>query len=282
MSLPGEAPSPAPPVGSAAPLWQRMLGGRPDDTVLRWIFRTLVAMTMLVLGWDLAERMSAPPPPPLVTPGAPGEDTRLEPYLPSVRPGVTAPSEARPGRTPEAKLREPMTIELLGGGRLEATGTITPGTAERFAAELDRRGDYVKTVVLSSPGGSVDDALAMGKLIRARKIDTRVEANGLCASSCPLAFAGGVNRMADKGASLGVHQVFAVGRVGSAPLPDAAEGMARAQRVSAECQRHLVAMGIDPRVWISAMETPPQEMFYFTPAELIELKLATPPPAPAR
>jgi hypothetical protein len=34
-------------------------------------------------------------------------------------------------------------------------------------------------------------------------------------------------------------------------------------------------MGIDPRVWINAMETPPQAMFYFTPAELTEFKLVS-------
>ena len=54
-----------------------------------------------------------------------------------------------------------------------ATGTITPGISEAFAAEIAKRGDYVKTVVLNSPGGSVGDALAMGRLIRDSKIRDR-------------------------------------------------------------------------------------------------------------
>jgi len=37
-------------------------------------------------------------------------------------------------------------------------------------------GDYIKTVVLNSPGGSIDDALAMGRLIREKKFATEVEA----------------------------------------------------------------------------------------------------------
>ncbi len=274
MALPVPAPPPAP---AAAPAWRRLLGDRPDETVLRTVFRALLLATVLVLGWDVSERMNAPPPAPLESPAAPGETPVLQPYLPSARPGASPADPKRTGRAPQAELRQAMTLELLAGGRLEAKGTITPGTAARFAAEIDKRGDYVKTVVLSSPGGSVSDALAMGRLIRARKLDTKVEANGLCASSCPLVFAGGVQRLAEAGATIGVHQVFAAARAPGSPAPDGAEGMARAQRISAECQRHLVAMGIDPRVWISAMETAPEAMFYFTPAELLELKLATAP-----
>jgi len=55
----------------------------------------------------------------------------------------------------------------------------------------------------------------------------------------------------------------------------AAADFGRAQQISAECQRHLVDMGVDPQVWIHAMETPPERIFYFTPQELTSLKLAT-------
>lgn len=270
-----DAATPAP--SSPAPAaWRRILGDRPDETLLRAIFRGLVALSVLAVAWDVYEREQAPPALPGAAPSAPAE-TPAVPYLPSTRPKVAPPGEDRPGRVPDSALREPMTIELLADGRLEARGTITPGTAERLTAELDKRGSYVKTVVLSSPGGSVSDALSMGRAIRARGLDTRVEGKGLCASSCPLVFAAGVGRTAEPGAAIGVHQVFAAHQPG-APRLDGAEAMAQAQRVSAEAQRHLVEMGVDPRVWINAMETPPQEMFYFTAQELRELKLATSQP----
>ncbi|RLP74653.1 hypothetical protein D9R14_18435 [Xanthobacter tagetidis] len=267
----GPASAPSSGDAEATSTWARFLGVRPDETVLRTVFRALMALTIAVLGWDLAERMTAPP----ERPAVPGEEHTVQPYLPSARPGMPGPEERRPGRVPAADLRKPMVIELVAGGRLEARGAITPGTAERFAAEIARLGDYVKTVVLNSPGGSVSDALAMGRLIRERRLDTKVEASGLCVSSCPLVFVGGVNRIAEGGSAIGVHQVFTGRRSAGAPPADAAEGMAGGQRVSAECQRHLVAMGVDPRVWMSAMETPPQEMFYFSAGELLELKLAT-------
>jgi hypothetical protein len=128
----------------------------------------------------------------------------------------------------------------------------------------------VKTVVLQSPGGSVQDALAMGKLIRAKSFATEVEGGRYCASSCPLVFAGGVERRAGAKAAIGVHQVSAATRDLSG-----ADGMENAQRVSAQAQTYLRAMGIDLGVWVHAMETPPDELFYFKPEELLELKLAT-------
>jgi hypothetical protein len=266
--------------GPPLPWWRRLLGARPDETVLRAIFHALIALTVVVLGYDLAERMQdqARNVPTLL----PGETPDLQPFLPSVRREVDTPGDKRSGRTPTDELRKPMVIELVAGGRLEATGAITPGTADRFKAEIEKRGDYVKTVVLNSPGGSVQDALAIARLIRDKGLDTEVEAKGLCASSCPLVFAGGVRRIAEKGAAIGVHQVFAVAAAGPPPALGRADGFAEAQRVSAECQRLLVAMGVDPRVWIHAMETPPERMFYFTPEELVSLKLAGgAAPAPA-
>ena len=50
---------------------------------------------------------------------------------------------------------------------------------KRFAAEIDKRGGYVKTVVLHSPGGSVQDALQIGRLIREKKFNTEVEDGAL-------------------------------------------------------------------------------------------------------
>jgi len=243
------------------------LAARLEAVVLRGIFVGLLVLTVTVLGRDLMEQLDGAP---LFEPDAPWP--QAEPYLPSARPGAAGP-EPRTGRTPEERLREPMTLELLAGGRLEAVGTITPGTAERFAEEIARRGDYVETVVLDSPGGSVQDALAMSRLIRERKLDTAVETGALCASSCPLVLAGGVDRRAATDAAVGVHQITTVKTAGLT-LPGTEPEMVRAQRVSAEIQRHLVEMGVDAEVWFHAMETPPREMYYFTSEELAALKLA--------
>jgi len=210
------------------------LSGNPDDAILRWIFRSIVMVTIAVLAADLATTNGwiSPPDPTL----APVETRQASPEfaLPSV-PSILAPflpggdKRLTPLPQPDGAMARPMTFELVGSGKLMATGTITPGISEAFAAEVGKRGDYIKTVVLNSPGGSVTDALAMGRLIRERKFATEVEAGKYCASSCPLVFAGGVERRAGDRAAIGVHQVAAISSVSAAPRDE----MDVAQRISA-------------------------------------------------
>jgi hypothetical protein len=251
------------------------LSGNPDEQILRWIFRSIVVVTIAALAADLATSngwISAPDPtstsvetrqaspgldlpvPSILAPWLPGGDKRLTP-LPQ----------------PDGAMAKPMTFELVGDGKLMATGTITPGISEAFAAEVGKRGDYVKTVVLNSPGGSVTDALAMGRLIREKKFATEVEAGKYCASSCPLVFAGGVERRAGDKAAIGVHQVAATSSASAAPRDE----MDVAQRISARCQRYLGDMGISLQVWVHAMETPHDKLFIFKPDELKSLNIVT-------
>jgi hypothetical protein len=194
------------------------------------------------------------PVPSILTPLLPGGDKRVTP-LPQ----------------PDGAMAKPMTFELVAGGKLMATGTITPGISEAFAAEVGKRGDYIKTVVLNSPGGSVTDAPAIGRLIREKKFATEVEAGKYCASSCPLVFAGGVERRAGDKAAIGVHQVAAITSAGAVPRDE----MDVAQRISARCQRYLGDMGINLQVWVHAMETPHDKLFVFKPDELKSLNIVT-------
>jgi hypothetical protein len=235
---------------------------------LRALFAVLLMVTGGLLVVDFGE-LNDPPAQASAPLAAPGPQPTLS-ALPAIRradrddPSVPLPRF-------DDKLRGPMTFDLGAGGRLLATGAIVPGTADVFAAEIAKRGSYVTTVVLASAGGSVADALAMGRLIRDKKFATEVEAGHYCASSCPLVFAGGAVRRAGEHAVIGVHQVSAMTPT---PLP-AAEGMQDAQIVSAVCQRYLRDMGVDLEVWVHAMETPSERLFYFRPDELLALKLAT-------
>jgi len=250
---------------------EHWLSDRPDDCVLRWLLRAMIAATVTVLVLDYAqlqarveEQASLPAPT-----AAPDIGRTITEVLPSIR---RDDKRGVPQRGDE-RLRAAMSFDLVGDGRLIAVGTIRPGTAKTFAAEIAKRGGYVKTVVLHSPGGSVGDALEMGRLIRQKNFSTEVENGGYCASSCPLVFAGGLERRAGDSAAIGVHQVTTFAINGVAPTAD--KGMDSVQRVAAECQKYLLDMGIDPLVWVHAMETPKDELFYFKPDELMRLKLAT-------
>jgi hypothetical protein len=251
------------------------LSGNPDEQILRGVFRSIVAVTVAALAADLATSngwISAPDPL-----ASPMETRQVSPSLDLPVPSILAPwlpggdKRLTPLPQPDGAMAKPMTFELVGSGRLMATGTITPGISEAFAAEVGKRGDYIKTVVLNSPGGSVTDALAMGRLIRERKFATEVEAGRYCASSCPLVFAGGIERRAGDKAAIGVHQVAAISSASAVPRDE----MDVAQRISARCQRYLGDMGLSLQVWVHARETPHDKLFIFKPDELKSLNIVT-------
>lgn len=260
------------------------LSDRADETMLRWIFRGLVTVIVAALAADLAGANGwiAPPDPAALPAEIKRDASTLD--LPSVLPSILAPllpggdKRLTPLPQPEGALAKPMTFELVGGGRLIANGTITPGISQAFAAEIGKRGDYIKTVVLNSPGGSVVDALAMGRLIREKNLATEIEAGKYCASSCPLMFAGGAERRAGDKAVIGVHQVAAIAAAANSPPRDE---MSMAQKISALCQRYLAEMGINLQAWVHAMETPHDKLFVFKPDELKSLNLVTTAPAAA-
>lgn len=255
--------------------FQAWLAGNPDDAILRFIFRSTVLVTIGVLAADLATTAGwIPAADPLPDKPASSPGFNVPAILTPLMPGGDRRTVPLP--QPNAALGKPMTFELVGGGKLVATGTITPGISEAFAAEVARRGDYIKSVALNSPGGSVSDALAMGRLIREKKFATEVEAGKYCASSCPLMFFGGVERRAGGKAAIGVHQVFAMASADNIAVRD---DMSDAQRISAKCQRYLGDMGVNLQVWVHAMETPKDKLFVFKPDELASLNIVTSAPA---
>ena len=265
------------------------LKGRPDGTLLRHAFFGLTAVAAVLVGADLRQAVNAEGTAPFAIPATtpvrmdrPAREDQIRPYLPGTRPVAPGEDSARLFERPrEESEAEPMRIRLGTHGAAFAEGTITPGTAKAFADFLDsERAASVTEIVLHSPGGSVPDATAMARLIRDKGLNTRILPDGYCASSCPLVFSGGLKRIAAATAWIGVHQAFAL----STAFGSLAEGMDQAQRVSAEAQDLLYGFGVDPRVWTRAMSTPKEQLYLFTPEELIELKLATevePTPAQA-
>jgi hypothetical protein len=260
------------------------LSENAEEAILRWIFRSSLLVTIALLAVDLAGMQGwIVYPDPATTPAEIGEE-RPALRLPGMVPSILSPllpdrdKHLVPLPQPEGAVAQPMTFELVGGGRLMATGTITPGISQGFAAETERHGEYIKTVVLNSPGGSVTDALAMGRLIREKRFATEVEAGKYCVSSCPLVFAGGIDRRAGDKAMIGVHQVAAMRSAADGPPRDE---MSIAQNISARCQRYLGDMGVSQQVWVHAMETPHDRLFVFQPDELKSLNMVTAAVSPA-
>ena len=198
-----------------------------DGSILRFAFFALLAGTLGVLYVDFRELNAS----------APADLTYVpQPILP---PATTEDGGGRPRpalTTAPEVLDEPLNIALGSNGLLSLTGTIDPGSAQRFADEIAARGEYVSTVLLDSPGGSVDDALQIGRLILEKGLSTEVRDGGLCASSCPVIFASGSTRIAGPEAAIGVHQIYAAA-LSASPLDAlsvAGVAMADAQTATSE------------------------------------------------
>ncbi len=240
-----------------------------DGAIIRAAFFGLLSATAVILYLDYVELSGQQP----LSPPA-----ELAPILPAFDPAAPGGAPGPAISTPMEVLRRPLEVTLGSGGALLVTGTIMPGSAGQFAAALDQFGEYVKTVALDSPGGSVEDALAMGRLIRDEGFATSVAAGSLCASSCPLVFAGGKARVVASGSVVAVHQIYAAAPADSSfasRLAAAGGAMRDAQTMTAEISRYLIEMGVDPEVWLRALETPPDRLSYFSATDLIRLKLAT-------
>ena len=165
----------------------------------------------------------------------------------SVGAGLAAAGE--PAKTTDPyKGMQPMRIVIardLGPGCeptcaewISAEGDIVPGTAKVLHRLLKRLGKRKLPLFISSPGGSIEAALAMGREIRARGLDVAVvrtyfaacepgsktckngaprdgagaradSSQAFCASSCTFVLASGTRRVAPAVSHVGVHQITA-------------------------------------------------------------------------
>ena len=134
----------------------------------------------------------------------------------------------------------PMTFQLVRSASstcapdcpewIAAEGAIAPGTARSFRAFLARLDRRRRPILIQSPGGAIDDALDMGRLIRAKGLavavartlsapgatsdpsraaeGTAVTNPAYCLSACAFVLAAGVERYANPVAVVGVHQAI--------------------------------------------------------------------------
>lgn len=243
-----------------------------DAMLMRSAFYCLIGFVGVTLALDYREMLTKDAfEKPVVTP------RRANPVLPAFKPATQVEGEEpeqtiAPAITTSSEvLNSPMTIELGSGGVLRMTGFIDVGTAEVFNKEIEGIDEYVKLIELNSPGGSVFDALAISSKIRDFGWTTKVSNGNLCASSCPLIFAGGKKRIAEENAAIGVHQFFSFNEDTRSP----SEAISGTQSTTARITRHLDTMEVDPQLWVHALETPPQQLYYFSQEELKDYKLAT-------
>jgi hypothetical protein len=208
--------------------------------------------------------------------GAPGMDSPVVPGDQTRRysPRDTPLPPRGPG-APELPYRNtgdmPNRLEFVREGTLlRLTGSIAPGDAARLAERLEAEAG-LELVALNSPGGSVRDALTIGRSIRAAELATVVEGGDVCFSACPYLLAAGTQRSAGEGAQVGVHQHY-FGKNTVLPAFLAVEDIQRGQ---GEVMEYLGDMDVDIRLMRPALATGPDDIYVLLPEELLEYRLVT-------
>jgi hypothetical protein len=235
----------------------------------RGVARTLSAVLifqvgigiLLVLG-DMRDGVGA-----LSLPGLRPDAPRLsEPVRPGDQRRIFSPDRDRTSVTPQrdpGQLPDRLTLTFHDGSwRLE--GAVAEGDANRLIPQIDRAVPPIEALLLQSPGGSVRDALDLGRHLRAAGIATEILSGEFCYSACPYLFAGGTTRTAAPSASIGVHQHY----FGENTLLPAFVAVEDIQRGQAEVMAYLDDMGLDPLVMRHALATPPDEIYILLPEEL--------------
>jgi len=259
------------PAGEDGPFHRlvRFAAGIEDGAIIRMAFFALLfgALTMLFVDYRMMSDNEI----------AAAIPTPAHPILPPFDPEGPVQGPMPDITTSPDLLEAPLDIALVSGGTLSLRGTFDPGSAKRFAEEIAARGEYVRTIELDSPGGSVLDALDIGALIHEKGYATEVAAGALCASSCPVVFASGKERIATPHSAIGVHQIYASVLTNDPARASRVAGtaMAEAQTTTARITRRLVEAGVDPAMWLHALETPPTQLYYFSPEEMTTLRLVT-------
>lgn len=221
---------------------------------------------------------------------------------------VLAPA-ARPERPPS-----PMRIVRVASvapecGRdcpewISAEGMIVPGTAAALAKTLADLGGRRLPILISSPGGSVGEAIEMGRLIRTNRLAVAVARTfvtncpdrsrdcpavgratvdgAICASACPLVLAAGVERLVGPSPRIGVHQITTVlreTRGGARPVQTVK--VVEQPHVDRTVDAYLAAAGVGEPVMDLLRKTPPASIRWLSLAELEASRLATAALAPS-
>jgi hypothetical protein len=160
------------------------------------------------------------------------------------------------------------------GGRENAallTGSIASGDAARLQTWLQGLADPPTAFALHSPGGDVDEALDIGRIIRASGSPVVIASGASCFSACPYILAGGATREVSRGALVGVHQHY----FGENTYLPAFLLVSDIQVGQGMVMAYLAEMGIDPMVMAKALMTLPDDIYILLPEELETFRLST-------
>jgi hypothetical protein len=149
-------------------------------------------------------------------------------------------------------------LRIVVNGRIMLLdGSLGMNAADDVRRALDGHPD-VRVIVLEGPGGRMGPAYAIFRLIRDRRLDTRVERE--CDSACTVMFLGGAERSLGVYGRLGFHQVGFPG-MSRGDMVDANRQLERFLIIDAKLNRDFARKVVD---------TPHDSIWSPTPQELLD------------
>lgn len=124
-----------------------------------------------------------------------------------------------------------------------------------------------KVVMLDSIGGSVPEAIRMGRLLRETDFDTLVPSTGVCQGTCVYLLAAG--RKKTVRGHVGIHRPYY-------PNGDSAQGEARYNGVRYNAAAYLREMNVPTTLIDEMNRIDPRQMRVLSPADLARLRLTSP------
>ncbi|MCU1716858.1 hypothetical protein [Pseudomonas sp. 5P_3.1_Bac2] len=143
--------------------------------------------------------------------------------------------------------------------------TIAPGDYESLLVGIrNHPGNYAKKIVmLDSIGGSVSEAIKLGRLLRETGFDSLVPSTGICQGSCVYLLAAGKSKIVR--GYVGVHRPYYPG----------SDSVHYASRLSSNPSpaTYFKQMNVAPGLLELINSTDPARMRVLTPAELARYRL---------
>ena len=155
--------------------------------------------------------------------------------------------------TAAAELR---TVAATGDREIALSGLIQPGDDAKLAGLLDAS-PRPTSLALSSLGGNVQAALAIGTLVRQRGLRTVVPPRAICASACGLVWLAGTRRAIGEQAHVGLHAAY-LRRNGVSVETGAANALIGA---------YLSRLGFDDRAIVYLTSAAPDAMTWILPGD---------------
>jgi hypothetical protein len=150
---------------------------------------------------------------------------------------------------------------------VELKGEIVAASADEVAVLLSSTDTYLfRQFKIDSPGGNLDAAIAIGRMLRADRIAVIIGKGAQCVSACVMVLAGGVERRLL--GIIGIHRPYLDQPIASQlPAPDKLRS--NYEQMLNVVRAYLRDMNVSERLAEDMLKIPPADVRYLSNDELV-------------